>query len=144
MRGVTQGMPVYREEFNIRTTQRFQLVDITGRVEDAVRQSGVRDGIAHVFVPHATAAVIANEHESGLINDILSLIKKLFPPDYEWLHNRIDDNAHAHLASSIIGASRSFPVMDGRLVRGTWQNIFVVELDGPRYSRRVIVTVVGD
>ncbi len=137
-------MAVYRVEFNVRSSQRFQLIDITDRVEDAVRESGISNGIAHVFVPHATAAVIANEHESGLMNDILSVIKTLFPPEHGWMHNRIDNNAHAHLASSIIGASRTFPVVNGRLLRGTWQNIFVVELDGPRYSRRVIVTVIGD
>jgi secondary thiamine-phosphate synthase enzyme len=135
---------VYTEEFYVSTSSRFELVDITDKVVEAVRRSGIKNGIVQVFVPHATAAVIANEHERGLINDYITLIKRLFPPDAPWEHNRIDDNAHAHLAAGIIGPSRSFPLVNGSLVRGTWQNIFLVELDGPRSRRRVVVTVVGE
>lgn len=137
-------MPVYYEEISLSTSSRFELIDITSRVEDIVRRSNIRNGICMVFAPHATAAIIANEHEYGLLQDILKLIKELFRPDTDWLHNRIDDNAHAHLGSAIIGASRVFPVINGRLVRGTWQNVFLVEMDGPRSHRRIIVMVVGE
>ncbi|HEU16892.1 MAG TPA: YjbQ family protein [Nitrososphaeria archaeon] len=131
-------------EFTYSSSAEVELIDVTEDVERAVRESGVRSGICLISVPHATAAVVANEHEEGLLMDIIGLIRKLFPRDGKYLHNRIDDNAHAHLAATIIGSSRSFPVMDGRLVRGTWQNIFLVELDGPRSVRKVVVTVVGD
>ncbi len=137
-------MPVYYEEITISTSSRFELVDITDRVEEIVRKSKIRNGICMVFAPHATAAIIANEHEYGLLKDIIKLIKELFKPDADWNHNRIDDNAHAHLGSAIIGASRVFPVIDGRLVRGTWQNIFLVEMDGPRRYRRIVVMVIGE
>ncbi|UXD21484.1 secondary thiamine-phosphate synthase enzyme [Ignicoccus pacificus DSM 13166] len=137
-------MAVYHKEIRIRSSSRKQLIDITDEVEAAVRESGIKNGICQVFVPHATAAIIANEHESGLMSDILRALEELVPPDGNWLHNRIDNNADAHILASIIGPSRSFPVVNGTLVRGTWQNIFVVELDGPRYSRRVIVTVIGE
>jgi len=137
-------MGVYREEFVVSSSSRFELIDITDKVREIVSKSGIKNGIVHVFVPHATAAIIANEHERGLINDYITLIKKLIPPEAPWEHNRIDNNAHAHLAAGIIGPSRSFPVANGSILRGTWQNIFLVELDGPRSHRRVVVTVIGD
>ena len=131
------------KELRVSSSSRRELIDITSEVETVVNKSGVNKGICHVFVPHATAAVIANEHEKGLMNDILRALEDLVPPDKGWFHNRIDDNADAHILASIIGPSRSFPVVNGMLVRGTWQNIFVVELDGPR-TRRVVVTVIGE
>ncbi len=137
-------MHVYHDEIIISTSKRFELIDITDRVEEIVEKSGIRNGICLVFAPHATAAIVANEHEWGLLQDMLNRIKELFPPDRGWFHNRIDDNAHAHVGSAIIGADRVFPVINGRLVRGTWQNIFVVEMDGPRSRRRIIVTVTGE
>jgi secondary thiamine-phosphate synthase enzyme len=138
-------LKVYTREIVFSTEKQFQLVDITYEVEKIVEESGVKNGIALVFAPHATAAIIANEHESGLIEDIITKIKELTEPgSSKWKHNIIDDNAHAHLGSAFIGADRVFPVMNGRLVRGTWQNIFLVEMDGPRSRRHVIVTVIGE
>ena len=135
---------VHTEEFVVSTSRRKELVDITYKIEDIVEKSKIKEGICQVFVPHATAAIIANEHEGGLMRDIVRALTELVPPDKGWEHNRIDDNADAHILASIIGPSRSFPVKGGRLVRGTWQNIFLVELDGPRSARRVIVTVMGE
>jgi secondary thiamine-phosphate synthase enzyme len=138
------ALKVYFKELAIRTQRRRELVDITYEVERAVAESGVTNGMCLVFAPHATAAVIANEHERGLVNDILRKFAEEFPDDGEWEHNRIDDNAAAHLASAFVGSARIFPVKEGRLVRGTWQNIFLVELDGPRASRKVVVEVMGE
>jgi len=137
-------MRVYFKEITLSTQRRLQLVDITHEVEKIVKESGIKNGICLVFAPHATAAIIANEHESGLMNDILTKIEEDYPRDGKWMHNRIDDNAAAHLASAFIEAARVFPVKDGRLIRGTWQNIFLVELDGPRSYRRVVVEVLGE
>ncbi len=137
-------MRVVQGEFTLSTRRKLELVDITGRVENFVRGSGVRNGICLVYLPHATAALIANEHEEGLMEDIIRKISEEFPHDSEWKHNLIDDNAPAHLASSFMGSSRVFPISGGRLVRGTWQNIFFVELDGPRPVRKVFLTAMGD
>lgn len=137
-------MKTYFQEIVFSTTKRFQLIDITREVEDIVRKSGIRNGLCLVFAPHATAAIIANEHESGLMDDILTKIKEFVQPDRRWKHNIIDDNAHAHIGSALIGAERIFPVKDGRLIRGTWQNIFLVEMDGPRIRRYVVVEVIGE
>ena len=136
-------MKVYLRELNFSTDSRYELVDITLEVEKIVKESGIKDGICLVFAPHATAAIIANEHEKGLISDILSKIQEEYPRDGRWLHNRIDDNAAAHIASALIGSARTFPVKGGHLIRGTWQNIFLVEMDGPRGRRRVVVEVIG-
>lgn len=133
----------YIREFTVSTSERFQVIDITSRVESIVEESGIRSGLCMVFVPHATAAIIANEAEPGLMRDYIDLVKEVFRPDYPWRHNRIDNNAHAHLASALIGPSRVFPVHNGRCIRGTWQNIMLLELDGPR-RRRVVVEVIGE
>ncbi len=137
-------MKVYFRTLEFKTTKQVQLVDITREVERIVRESEVKNGICLVYAPHATGAIIANEHESGLIKDMENKLKELFPRGAGYLHDRIDDNANAHLASAFVSSSRIFPVKDGELVRGTWQNIFFVEMDGPRYSRRVVVEVLGE
>ncbi len=138
-------MKVYTREIVLSTSKKFQLIDITYEVEKIVEESGIRNGIVLVFAPHATAAIIANEHESGLIEDIITKIKELTEPgSSKWKHNLIDDNAHAHIGSALIGADKVFPIINGRLVRGTWQNIFLVEMDGPRARRHVLVTVLGE
>ncbi|MCD6563910.1 MAG: YjbQ family protein [Thermoproteales archaeon] len=137
-------MKVYFKELTLNTSKLYQLIDITYDVENVIKESGIKNGLCLVFAPHATASIIANEHESGLMNDILTKIKEDFPRNGRWLHNRIDDNAAAHLASAMLGSSRIFPVKDGKLIRGTWQNIFLVEMDGPRGYRRIIIEVLGE
>ncbi|MEM1509466.1 MAG: secondary thiamine-phosphate synthase enzyme YjbQ [Thermofilaceae archaeon] len=138
------ALKVYFKELLVNTRSKRELVDITAEVERTVSESGVKNGLCLVFAPHATAAIIANEHERGLKNDILRKLEKDYPSDGGWEHNRIDDNAAAHLASAFLAASRIFPVINGNLVRGTWQNIFLVELDGPRSHRRVLIEVMGE
>jgi len=134
-------MTSYVETLKVRSRERIQVIDITEYVEAAVRRSGISEGICLVHLPHATAALVANENERGLINDIIKKIREDFVRE-GWEHDKIDDNAHAHLASSFIGSSRAFPISSGRVLRGTWQSILLIELDGPR-ERDVVVTVVG-
>jgi len=126
------------------TREKYQLVDLTERIEEIVSESQVAKGLCLVHASHATAAIICNEHESGLIHDILDKVKEIFPPSAGYLHDRIDDNASGHIASALIGASRTFPIDSGRLVRGTWQNIFLLELDGPRTRRVVNIHIIGE
>ncbi|QGA53680.1 YjbQ family protein [Sulfolobus sp. E5-1-F] len=137
-------MKVYFEDIQVSTTRQFELIDITDQVEEIVEKSGVKNGICLIFVAHSTAAIVANEHERGLMEDILTKIKEFTEPSRGWKHNLIDDNAHAHLGATFLGAERVFPVRDGKLIRGTWQNIFLVELDGPRSERRITVEILGE
>jgi secondary thiamine-phosphate synthase enzyme len=134
----------FTRTLTLSTSEKHQLIDLTDSVEEIVSESGVQEGLCLVHASHATAAIICNEHEGGLIHDILRKVKELFPPSAGYLHDRIDDNASSHVASALIGASRTFPIDDGRLVRGTWQNIFLLELDGPRTRRTVNVHIIGE
>lgn len=135
---------VYYEIIKVKTSERFQLVDITRDVEFIVERSGIKNGILVVFAPHATASVIVNENEKGLIDDILAKVKEFTEPGSpKYKHNLIDDNAHAHIGSALFGSERVFPVINSRVVRGTWQNIFLLEMDGPRSERSVVVMVMG-
>ncbi len=136
-------MKISLKEVMVHTKSRIDLVDITMDIEESVGESGVKQGICLLYLPHSTAAIVVNEHEGGLMQDILAEIERLFPKDVGWLHDRIDDNAYAHLASTMLGSSKTFPVKDGQLMHGAWQNIFVLELDGPR-SRKVVVQTLGE
>lgn len=137
-------MRTFAKVLAVSTREKCQLVDITRSVEEVVSDSKIQEGLCLVYASHATAAIICNENESGLVHDILRKVKEIFPPGAGYFHDRIDDNASSHIASALIGASRSFPIRSGRLVRGTWQNIFLLELDGPRARRTVDVQIIGE
>ncbi len=130
-------------EITIATNRRIDLVDITSNVETSVAHSGIQQGICLVYLPHSTAAIVVNEHEAGLMQDIVKLTEQLFPENARWLHDQIDTNAPAHLAATMLGPSKMFPEHEGALIRGRWQNIFLLELDGPR-SRSVIIQTFGE
>jgi len=127
-------------EINISTQERYQLIDITDEVEKIVKENNVKDGLVLVFAPHSTAGILLTENEKGLKKDWLDFLKKLVS-GFSFQHNRIDDNADSHLLSGFIGQERILPIKDGRLIRGTWQQIFLLELDGPR-NRRVIIKII--
>ncbi len=137
-------MKVVTKELRFSTRGEIDLVDITHEVEKAVEESGVKNGQVVVFVPGATGAVVTIEHESGLLEDFKSALKELIPKGKGYLHDRIDDNAHSHLRASLLGASMVLPVVEGRLVRGVWQQIFFVELDVRPRHRRLILQVMGE
>ena len=124
----------------LRTRKTQEMIDITQRVADEVRRTGVKDGLCLVFVPHATAAVVINENaDPNVCQDILDAMGRLVP-EGAWRHDRIDNNAAAHIKATILGPSETVPVRGGALRLGTWQRLMLVELDGPR-DRTVIVEV---
>ena len=127
-------------EFSVRTKKKQEMVDITGRVTDLVKDAGVTDGVCLVYVPHATAAVVINENaDPNVCEDILDAMAALVP-EGGWRHDRIDGNAAAHIKATILGPSEAVPLRGGRLRLGTWQSLMLVELDGPR-ERTVIVEI---
>lgn len=138
MKLITKNILLYLD-----TRERIEILDITGKVEEAVSSSGITEGICIVSVPHATASVVLNEKEDGLIEDLKNQIEKMFPRAGGYRHNLIDDNASSHLAASFMGNSRTIPVSEGKLLRGTWQNILFIELDGPRRRRQIVITLLG-
>jgi secondary thiamine-phosphate synthase enzyme len=136
-------MRTWSKELTFTTRKRREIVDITDEVLRAVRESGIRNGILIVQLPHATASLVLNEDEEGIKQDLLNKLEELVPSEGGYLHDRIDDNAHAHLKSAIIGSSRVLPIIDGRVIRGTWQNFLVLEEDGPR-TRTAVIFIMGE
>jgi secondary thiamine-phosphate synthase enzyme len=125
--------------FDVRTTRRAQLVDITQRVAEAVDRSGVREGICHVFVPHTTAGVTINEGaDPDVATDIESHLAEMVPKEAAFEH--AEGNSDSHIKTMLSGPACSAPVRDGKLALGQWQAVFLCEWDGPR-SRRVEVGV---
>jgi len=134
----------YHGEIILDTHDPKELVDITSQVGDAVRESGLKDGICLVWSTHTTASIVVNENERGLSTDIIGKVAEDFPRRGTWLHNLIDDNAHSHLAGTYLGPSMTIPIRNGTLSLGTYQSVFFLELDGPRNGRRVVVEIVGE
>lgn len=130
------------KEFNVSTQKRYELVDITEKVEEIVKKSKIKDGLVLVFTPHSTAGIILTENENGLKNDWLEFFKKLVS-GFDFKHNQIDDNADSHILSGLVGQSKTLIIENGKLIRGTWQQIFLAEFDGPR-DRKVAVEIIGE
>lgn len=136
-------MKTWFRELSFSTSRAREVVDLTGKVTSAVRESGIKNGLLIAQLPHATASLVLNENEGGLKQDLLNKLNDLAPVRGGYQHDRIDDNAHAHLKSAFIGSSRVLPIVDGQIVRGTWQNFLVIEQDGPR-TRRLAIFVMGE
>jgi secondary thiamine-phosphate synthase enzyme len=127
-------------DFVLRTRKKQEMVDITQKVADLVRQAGVADGMCLVYTPHATAAMVINENaDPNVCEDILDAMGRIVPEGV-WRHDRVDNNAAAHIKATILGPSETVPVRSGMLRLGTWQSLMLVEFDGPR-DRTVIVEV---
>ncbi len=142
-------MRAWSGEFDVRSSRRLQIIDVTREVRRLTRESGVSEGIVNVWVPHTTAGLTVNEPDPDLWEDLLETAARLVPPDAKYRHNEKysglpgEQNAHAHILSSLIQPGISIPLISGDLGLGTWQAVLLVELDGPR-SRRVRVTVLGE
>lgn len=134
-------MPILRDTLTVETAAAIEIVDLTPRLQDWVSASGIRDGLLTVTSPHTTARITRNEREAGLQRDMQRFLEWLAPADSAYEHNTdtVDGraNAHAHLLGLLMPASESIPVADGVLQLGTWQSVFLVELDGPRAQRSV-------
>ena len=127
-------------DITLRTSKTQEMIDITQQVADEARRTGVKDGLCLVFVPHATAALVINENaDPNVCQDIMDAMGRLVP-EGGWQHDRIDNNAAAHIKATILGPSETVPVRGGALRLGTWQSLMLVEFDGPR-DRTVIVEV---
>lgn len=136
-------MKVFAGSFTCQTKQSIDLVDITSEVRRIVSESGVSEGIALVFSPHTTAAILVNENEPRLVEDLKGALKEVIPWNRSYAHNTIDSNAPSHIVGAIMGCSATFLVNQGQIDLGTWQSIFLAELDGPR-TRTVKVKVIGE
>ena len=129
---------------SVRTTERRQLVEITAKVSEAVRASGVADGAVLVYCPHTTAAITIQENaDPDVVHDLLLALENAVPGrPTRGAFRHAEGNSDAHVQSSLIGASQLIPLSGGQLVLGTWQGVWLCEFDGPR-QREVVVQVLA-
>jgi secondary thiamine-phosphate synthase enzyme len=137
---------VHQEQLELATRGHGYMQDLTGKVAEVVRRSGIRTGIVNVFAVGSTAAVGLIEFEPGLQRDLPELLDRVIPPSRNYAHEQTwhDGNGHSHLQSTWLGASLTVPVGEGKLLLGTWQQIFHLECDIRPRQRTVIVTVYGE
>ena len=150
-------MKMLFENHSFSTTRCMEFRDVTDDVRSTVDRSGVTNGMALVYSPHTTCAIVINEKESGFIHDFESLVRRLVPQDASYLHDDLtlrtenledDDhdvpNGHAHCAQGLLAsASQAIPIVDGTLQLGRWQRVFFLELDRAR-DRRILIQVLGE
>jgi secondary thiamine-phosphate synthase enzyme len=136
-------MTVHGGLLKLSTAGHGEIADVTAGVQAVVDQSGVQTGVAVVFAPGATVGITTMEFEPGGVDDLRALLDRLIPPEGEYEHNvrNHDTNAHAHLRAALIGPSECVPVVGGRLMLGTWQQVVLIDFDDRPRERQVTVQV---
>ena len=137
---------VFQKQLTLSTKGHRAMHDLTEAVAKIVAQSGVKTGTVTVFTVGSTAAVGTIEFEPGLQKDLPDLLDRLMPPSSDYGHEQTwhDGNGHSHLQATLLGPSLTVPVHEGRLILGTWQQVFLLECDIRPRERTVVVTVQGE
>ncbi len=138
-------MKSYRKELWFNVPHRRQIINITRDVEDAIRESGIKEGLVLVNAMNITASVFINDDEPGLHRDYERWLEKLAPekPYSQYDHNGFEDNADAHLKRTVMGREVVCAITDGQLDFGTWEQIFYYELDGKR-RKHALIKIIGE
>jgi secondary thiamine-phosphate synthase enzyme len=140
-------MPVKVESFQISTKPYCDVINLTDQVQEIVQNSGINAGMVNVHIGGSTGAISTTEYEPGLVkNDIEEFLEKIIPYDKDYKHHNTwgDHNGAGHLRSFLIKTSQTFPVNNGKVLLGTWQQIIFLELDEKPRNRKIICTVMGD
>lgn len=139
-------MPVFQKRFRVSTKGNCDVLDITSQVERAVAESKMRHGVVNVSGKGSTLGITTLEFESGCVTDLRRALEKIAPSTTDYAHNARwgDDNGYSHLRSALVGTAKSFPLSEGRLGVGTWQQIVLCDFDNRARDREVMVTVVGE
>ncbi len=116
-------------------------MDLTDRVHYLVSESGIKNGLVHVFAPHATGILVLTENDYALLNDIKAFLKGIVPKNRSYEH---PSNAHSHLRSMLLPPDKTLPVIDGRVELGTWQSLFFIETDVYPRQRTLLMQVIGE
>ena len=132
---------IIQKTLKINTHKNFEIIDVTSQINDLIE---IENGIVSIFSKHSTSAVVVNENEEGLLNDLEFILNSLIPKKFSYEHDRIDNNARSHLKSFLLSSSESLPIKDSKLDLGTWQSVFFIELDGPRSARTITLTIMGE
>lgn len=125
----------------IDTDKNFEIIDITSKINELI---DIEEGVISIFSKHSTSAIVVNENESGLLNDLEFMLNNVVSDKFSYQHDRIDNNAKSHLKSFLLSSSECLPIRNSKLDLGTWQSVFFIELDGPRHGRTVTLTMVGE
>ncbi len=139
-------MATYQKTFSVSTKGHCDVVDIDAQVQGIVRESGIRQGIVNVSGRGSTLGITTLEYEPGCVADLQRALDKIAPPTSDYAHNARwgDNNGYAHLRSALMGTAKSFPVRNGEIATGTWQQVVLCDFDDRARQREVTVTVVGD
>jgi secondary thiamine-phosphate synthase enzyme len=126
---------------SVRTNSRIEMVDITRKIQEQVKNSGVTEGVCHVFVAHTTAGITINENaDPSVQSDIIMVLNKIISDRESYRHS--EGNSPAHIKASLMGPNLTILVADGRLLLGTWQGVYLCEFDGPR-TRKVHIKIMA-
>ncbi len=132
---------VVNKSFRFSTKGEIDFLDLTGQVQEFVSDSAIRNGMVHIFAPHATGIIILTENDYALLNDITEFLEEIVPKRRAYQH---PSNAHSHLRSMLLPPDKTLPVIDGRVELGTWQSLLFVETDVYPRQRTIIVQVIGE
>jgi secondary thiamine-phosphate synthase enzyme len=135
------GFKVVNKSFVFSTKGEIDFVDLTDQVQEVVSESAIKNGVVHVFAPHATGILILTENDYALLNDIKVFLEEIVPRRKAYQH---PSNAHSHLRSMLLPPDKTLPVIDGRVQFGTWQSLLFVETDVYSRKRTVIMQVMGE
>jgi secondary thiamine-phosphate synthase enzyme len=138
-------MDVVTTRISFQTRREMDMVDISSQLAKSIKDSGLKDGIATVFVPGSTGALTTIEYEPGLLEDFPNMLDRIAPRDIDYEHEMRwhDGNGHSHVRASLIGPSITVPFENGRPTLGTWQQVVFVELDARSRSRQLVVQIMG-
>ncbi len=143
-------MKIFTKTVDVVSEMPTHLINLSGEVYNALKESHIKDGFVHVYTMHTTTGLTINEDEPGLEQDIPKFLSKLIPEEGDYYHHhyfakdgRLAVNAWAHIKASLLGGHLTIPVADGKLLIGSRQNIYLVELDGPQ-RRRIVIQVIGE
>jgi secondary thiamine-phosphate synthase enzyme len=138
---VMSSFKVVNQTYSFSTRGEIDFVDFTDRVQETVSKSAIKNGVVHVFAPHATGIIILTENDYALLNDIKVILEEIVPKRRAYQH---PSNAHAHLRSVLLPPDKTIPVIDGRVEFGTWQSLLFVETEVYPRKRTVIIQVMGE
>ena len=139
-------MEIHRTSIRCQTSGNTDVIDITPQVTEALRNSGIKEGVVFLFISGSTAALTTIEYEQGVVNDLIQTIEKFAPQNISYQHNLRwgDGNGYSHVRASLLGPSLNIPVANKKLLVGAWQQIVLLDFDNRPRDREVVVQIIGN
>jgi secondary thiamine-phosphate synthase enzyme len=137
----TSNFKVVNKSISFNTRGEIGFVDLSDKIQEEVTLSGIKNGLAHIFAPHATGVLILTENDDALLDDIKALLEELAPKQRAYQH---PSNAHSHLRSVLLPPDKTLPIIDGNVAFGTWQSLLFVETDVYPRKRTIIIQIMGE